>query len=167
MKRHFFTVWSALLLLFCLSACGGEEADSGLHCTVSISCATVWDNPDLLDAELAEILPDDGWLLHPTEMNFTDGESVFDALLRVCRENNIHMEYADTPAYNSAYIEGIGNLYEFDCGSLSGWMYAVNGEFPHYGCSAYALSDGDTVEWVYTCELGDDVGGGQAAKNQL
>ena len=58
------------------------------------------------------------------------------------------------------YIEGIGNLYEFDCGAESGWMYAVNGWFPNYGCSQYALQDGDTVTWVYTCDLGRDVGSG-------
>ncbi len=39
--------------------------------------------------------------------------------------------------YNSYYVEGIGNLYEFDCGKESGWMYKVNGRFPNYGCSSY------------------------------
>ena len=38
--------------------------------------------------------------------------------------------------------------------------------FPNYGCSRYELQDGDTVEWVYTCELGDDVGGGYAAEGE-
>ena len=65
----------------------------------------------------------------------------------------------NTPIYNSAYIEGIANLYEFDCGELSGWMYKVNGWFPNYGCSRYRLTEGDVVEWVYTCDLGNDVGG--------
>lgn len=32
----------------------------------------------------------------------------------------IHMESSFTPVYNSAYIEGIHNLYEFDVGKLSG-----------------------------------------------
>ena len=58
------------------------------------------------------------------------------------------------------YIQGINNLYEFDVGSLSGWMYSVNGWFPNYGCSRYALQYGDVVYWVYTCDLGYDVGGG-------
>ena len=71
----------------------------------------------------------------------------------------IHMEFEDTPMYNSAYIEGINNLYEFDCGELSGWMYKVNGWFPNYGCSRYQLKEGDVIEWVYTCDLGVDVGG--------
>ena len=73
------------------------------------------------------------------------------------------MEFSVTPIYDSAYIEGIANLYEFDCGELSGWMYRVNGWFPNYGCSRYVLQDGDTVEWLYTCDLGEDVGGGYAA----
>ena len=90
-------------------------------------------------------------------------ESIFDVLKRVCRENKIHMEFSETPVYQSAYIEGIGNLYEFDCGEGSGWMYRVNGEFPNYGCSRYTLADGDTVEWVYTCDFGADVGGGLGA----
>lgn len=93
------------------------------------------------------------------DMVFTEGESVFDVLLRVCTEQKIHMEFTETPMYQSAYIEGIGNLYEFDCGDLSGWMYRVNGCFPNYGCSQYTLADGDVIEWLYTCDLGKDVGG--------
>lgn len=57
-----------------------------------------------------------------------------------------------------AYVEGINNLYEFDCGQLSGWMYNVNGWFPNYGCSKYTVQDGDVINWVYTCNLGKDVG---------
>ena len=132
-------------------------------CTVSISCATILENLDRLNAEKADLIPADGVLLAPTAVEFTEGESVFDVLKRVCRENKIHLEFSETPVYQSAYIEGIGNLYEFDCGEGSGWMYRVNGEFPNYGCSRYPLQDGDTVEWVYTCDFGADVGGGLGA----
>lgn len=128
-------------------------------CTVSISCAAILENLDRLNAEKADLIPADGVLLAPTAVEFTEGESVFDVLKRVCRENKIHMEFSETPVYQSAYIEGIGNLYEFDCGEGSGWMYRVNDEFPNYGCSRYTLADGDTVEWVYTCDFGADVGG--------
>ena len=108
-------------------------------------------------------MPEDGWVLQPTEVAFHEGESVFDVLQRTCRQQGIHMEYENTPMYNSAYIEGIHNLYEFDCGELSGWMYKVNGWFPNYGCSRYQLQEGDVVCWVYTCDLGVDVGGYYAA----
>ena len=68
--------------------------------------------------------------------------------------------------YSSVYVEGISNIYEFDCGELSGWMYKVNGWFPNYGCSRYQLKPGDRVEWVYTCDLGDDVGNRFTEKNK-
>ena len=49
-------------------------------------------------------------------------------------------------------------LGEKEHGDMSGWMYRVDGEFPDYGCSRYVLHDGQVVEWVYTCDLGRDVG---------
>lgn len=129
-------------------------------CTISISCETILGNMDKCAESKKALVPEDGIILPATEVTFSDGESVYDVLQRVCKENKIHMESSFTPVYNSAYIEGIHNLYEFDVGKLSGWMYNVNGWYPNYGCSRYVLQDGDTVEWVYTCDLGQDVGGG-------
>ena len=134
-------------------------SDAAHTCTLSISCATINDNLSWLDPEKKELVPADGWILQSTTVTFYEGESVFNVLLRTCKLLGIHMEYANTPMYNSAYIEGINNLYEFDCGELSGWMYKVNDWFPNYGCSRYQLQDGDVIEWVYTCSLGIDVGG--------
>ena len=131
-------------------------------CTISISCATILNNMDLCDPEKTELVPADGWILRPIMVTFYEGESVFNVLQRVCKQQKIHMEFENTPIYNSAYIEGIHNLYEFDVGELSGWMYKVNEWFPNYGCSRYALKDGDVIDWVYTCDLGQDVGGGYA-----
>ena len=136
--------------------------DTEYRCTLSIDCMTILDNMELCDPDKRELVPEDGWILPPTEVVFFEGESVFQVLKRVCKQNKIHMEFENTPIYNSAYIEGINNLYEFDVGNLSGWMYKVNGWYPNYGCSRYALKDGDIVEWRYTCDLGYDVGGGYA-----
>ena len=129
-------------------------------CTISISCEVLLDNMDKLAQSKRPLVPEDGVLLPETQVTFAAGESAFDVLQRVCRENKIHMESSFTPLYNSAYIEGIGNLYEFDVGRLSGWMYTVNDWFPNYGCSRYQLRSGDVLRWVYTCDLGKDVGGG-------
>lgn len=129
-------------------------------CTFSIECSTILNNLEQLDPDKLEMVPSGGVILPQTKVTFYEGESVFDVLQRVCKEHGIHMESSWTPIYNSAYIEGIHNLYEFDCGSLSGWMYHVNGWYPNYGCSRYQLKDGDVVEWRYTCDLGNDVGRG-------
>lgn len=134
------------------------ETEKKLTCTISIECSTILDNKDKLNSSKEEFVPSDGWILKATETEFEAGESVHDVLKRVCKENGIHMESSFTPAYNSAYVEGINQLYEFDCGELSGWMYEVNDWFPNYGCSVYELSDGDVIEWHYTCDLGKDVG---------
>ncbi len=139
-----------------------ENQQKGKEITVtfSIECSTILNNLDMLDPDKLEMVPTGGIILPATTVTCYEGESVFDALQRLCREKGIHMESEWTPIYNSAYIEGIHNLYEFDCGALSGWMYRVNGWYPNYGCSRYPLHDGDTVEWRYTCDLGGDIGGG-------
>jgi len=136
-----------------------EIGDAEYTCTLSISCATILDNMELCNKEKRELVPEDGWILKPMTVTFYEGESVFNILQRTCKQQKIHMEFENTPIYNSAYIEGINNLYEFDVGNTSGWMYKVNGWFPNYGCSRYQLQNGDVIEWVYTCDLGKDVGG--------
>ena len=134
------------------------DREKSYTCTFSIECSTILNNLPDLDPDKLELVPSSGVILPPTEVAFYEGESVFEVLQRVCLENNIHIEFSWTPIYNSAYIEGIHNLYEFDCGPLSGWMYRVDGWYPNYGCSRYQLADGETVEWRYTCDLGKDVG---------
>lgn len=131
-------------------------------CTFSIECATILNNLQDLDPDKLEMVPSSGVILKKKKVKFSKGESVYDVLQRICQEEGIHMESSWTPIYNSAYIEGINNLYEFDCGSGSGWMYRVNGWYPNYGCSRYQLEDGDVVEWRYTCNLGKDIGGSYA-----
>ncbi len=74
------------------------------------------------------------------------------------KDAGIQMEYSYTPIYGSNYIEGINNLYEFDGGETSGWMYAVNGWYPNYGCSRYLVKENDNITWNYTCDLGRDLG---------
>ena len=137
-------------------------ASKDLTCTISISCSTILSNMDQCKEPKKEYVPDNGVILSTTTVTFTEGESVFDVLQRVCCDNGIQMEASRSPKYNSAYVEGIANLYEFDVGEGSGWMYKVNGWFPNYGCSGYTLSQGDAICWVYTCNRGDDVGGGYA-----
>ncbi|MBQ3937866.1 MAG: DUF4430 domain-containing protein [Clostridia bacterium] len=157
-------VRAGALLLACLllvfAACAAPKpAEGKLHCTLEIECKTILDNMDDLNADKLEVLPEDGVLLKKCTVYFDEGDSVYDMLVRETRARGIHMEASYTPVYESAYIEGIGNLYEFDCGEGSGWMYSVNGEFPNYGTSKYELHDGDEVAFRYTCDFGADVGG--------
>lgn len=89
---------------------------------------------------------------------YYSGETAFDLLRDAMQAAGIPMEFSKTPVYDSVYIEGIDNVYEFDFGEMSGWTYKVNGVFPGYSSSEYILSPGDRVEFVYTCDMGRDVG---------
>ena len=133
-------------------------SDTAYTCTLTVRCDTILDNMAWLDPAKTELVPADGVIFPETTVTFYEGESVFNILQREMKKAGIHLEFENTPIYNSAYIEGIANLYEFDCGELSGWTYRVNGWAPNYGCSRYQLQPGDTVEWLYTCKLGLDVG---------
>lgn len=134
------------------------ESDKKLECTISIVCKTILDNKDRFDKNKMSILPQDGVIMSAKTVEFNEGENVFNILKRETKRNKIHMEFSSSPLYNTYYIEGIGNIYEFDCGELSGWTYSVNGEFLGYGSSQYSVKDGDVIQWVYTCDLGRDVG---------
>ncbi len=129
---------------------------------LSIECGTILDNWDDLDPALRyeKYVPNDGIILEKTEYVLRPKDTVYDILDRAVRYNKIQMEFqgANENSFGSVYIQGINFLYEFSCGPLSGWMYRVNGKFPNYGCSKYELKDGDVIEWIYTCDLGRDVG---------
>ena len=175
MKRTYGVLLFILcfVAVFCCAACGsvdtatmekymdGEEnvtagdSAAGGECTIEIDCKTILDNREKLKANKKEYVPADGVILPPTTVAFEGGESVLDVLKRVTRDNGIQLEFAATTSYGSAYIEGIGNLYELDCGSESGWTYTVNDRSPNYGCSKYILTDGDVIKWLYTCKVGD------------
>lgn len=140
-----------------------EITNNELVCTLSVRCDTAVGKSH--GKEL--VLPEDGIIFPEQAVVFYEGESVFNVLVREMKKNKIHLEFVNTPIYNSAYIEGICNLYEFDCGELSGWMYKVNDWYPNYGCSRYELKDGDKVEWIYTCDMGKDIGGDYSARNGM
>lgn len=136
------------------------------YVTITVSCDTIYDNLEAFDPAKREILPENGFIVPTTKVEIKEGETVFDVLLKVTKDKRIHMEYVSTPLYKSNYIEGIGNIYEIDAGPLSGWMYKVNNWFPNYGCGRYVLKDGDNIEWVYTCDLGRDIGGNWNEQNE-
>lgn len=130
------------------------------YCTLEVRCDNIWKAQyyPYLNPEKEPYQPKDGTIFAYKQVAYHPGEMVYDVLAREMRNAGIQMEYSYTPIYGSNYIEGINNLYEFDCGELSGWMYEANGWYPNYGCSRYLVKEGDTITWNYTCDLGADLG---------
>lgn len=127
-------------------------------CTIEIRCDTLAGTGNLQKLEKEEWVPSDGTILKPTKVTIDKGKSVYDVLLSVCRNNSIPIDAEYTQMYSGYYVKGINFLYEFDGGDLSGWMYRVNGDFPNYGCSNYIVKEGDMISWLYTCDMGTDIG---------
>ena len=123
--------------------------------TIAISCKTAINN-GLNKKPGFSHLPSNGIILQNMKVEFNEGDTVFDILVKVTRKKGIHMEYRGSGS--NTYIEGINNLYEFDGGSNSGWMYSVNGVYPNYGVGAYKVKSSDVIKFNYTCDLGADLG---------
>lgn len=138
------------------------DSSKQLTCTLYVECSTILNNMGDLTEGKADWVPSNGVIYGPKTVTFSEGESVYDILQREMKNNRIQMESEFTAMYNSAYVQGINNLYEKDCGQWSGWMYEVNGWYPNYGCSRYQVQDGDNIEWHYTCDLGRDLGAGMS-----
>jgi hypothetical protein len=127
-----------------------EQTTASNKVTIEVSYKNLIGKYDKADAN--------GGIVYSGAYQLKGGETAFDVLKNSMREAGIPMEFSTTPMYNSVYVEGIDNVYEFDFGDLSGWMYSVNGSFPGYSSSEYKLSAGDEIKFVYTLDLGKDVG---------
>ena len=97
----------------------------------------------------------DSVIFPKTEIEFKENQTVFDLLKEVMRKNNIIVE--DTGVGSNKYVEGIDNLYEFDHGPKSGWVYFVNGKLMDRSSGQTAINKNDKISWYYTLDLGNDI----------
>ncbi|RKP58084.1 DUF4430 domain-containing protein [Cohnella endophytica] len=126
-----------------------------------------------------------GYYREPVKVPFYEGENGAALITRVIGEENMNAKYygdqfylskikdSDSQTHIPQYIvDAVANdgqtigerndpnwLGEFDYTSMSGWMYALNNQFPGYGFSAYEPQDGDVVRaqfsvYGYGADLG-------------
>lgn len=135
-----------------------QSVTGGLHVTFSADCLAALDDMDSIDEDVnpADVIPPDGIVIAQCGLSLPEGASAFDALTSAARAQKVRVDY--TGGMYGTYVRSIGYISEFGFGELSGWMYRVNGKFPDTSASNYVLSEGDVVEFVYTCDLGRDVG---------
>ena len=128
---------------------GPEKENAVGHVTMTIRCDTVLGKTD------SELIPEDGVILPLTEFAIEEGDTAYSILTEAARTYGIQTETRG--AEGMLYVTGIHYLYEYEFGDLSGWMYHVNGQAPSVGSDACVLHDGDLVEWLYSCEIGNDL----------
>lgn len=104
-------------------------------------------------------IPSDGTsVISRTAVTLEEGDTAYTVLRRAAKEAGIPV--VASGGSKSPYVEGINNLFEFDRGAGSGWMVEVNGNFVQRSAGQMKLNAGDEVRWIYTLELGKDIGGG-------
>ncbi len=91
---------------------------------------------------------DRGTILASSKVEFKDGATVFDILLQIAKKQGIQVESRGSGA--TAYIEGIDNIYEFDYGVKSGWVFELNGVSLTKSIGTMKVKDGDKIECYYT-----------------
>lgn len=143
----------SLLLLTDIQPASDFYAVTALEKTDAIGEVRMVIRCDLVAGQ-AEHIPADGVILAETAFPIAQGDTAYTVLTEAVRTHAIHMESSGTAGM--VYVQGIANIYEYDFGDLSGWMYLVNGEAPSVGCGQFTLAPGDCIEWRYTLDLGRD-----------
>lgn len=119
-----------------------ETKKQKITITISINCNAALDKIDGL--------PESGYFLAPCKYTAAQGDTVFDVLEAVAKENGISLKYQ-----SKSYIQAINGLAEKACGGASGWTYKVNGIKPNRAATKYELSNGDIIEWCYAISPND------------
>lgn len=152
-KQKILTGLLAALALALLIGCAAKPAAKPYRCTVGVVCDDALAHVDALEETLLDILPDDGVMLPAVTVEFSGGETAWDAFLTAAQ--SAKLQYESDGTGESAYLIGIGNLYTGDAGDDSGWVFEVNGESPDVGCGRYELQDGDAVTFRYVYDFNE------------
>ncbi|MGN0536053.1 MAG: DUF4430 domain-containing protein [Eubacterium sp.] len=127
-----------------------KETTSGtITCRVTVECKKILSNMDKLDEGHIDFVPPDGYILNNASVTVKNGATAYDAVKKACDENNIILN--STNSSYGVYIAGFNYIDEKDCGSSSGWLYSVNGKTPGKSCGKYAVQNGDSIVFSYTC----------------
>lgn len=159
-KNYLFIIFMTILLIvivLCLNISTpneyyGEDIKkdnpSGVI-SIEIRCDTIVDKDD------KDYIPKDGVILKVDQWEIEENETIYDILIQVAKKYKIPVEKEGIN--KSVYISGINYIYEFQYGDLSGWMCYVNGESISISCGEYIIHPNDHIEWLYTCDIGNDL----------
>jgi hypothetical protein len=154
--RRYAAMW--LIVVLCalvFAACGSKDAGksegdgadisaSKDSVTVSIDCETLAD----VNPELAAEISENGVIFERSEVEIDSGQTAMDVL----RATKVDFKES------GGFVSEIAGLASGEGGSMSGWLFLVNGDFPSVGASELEVQSGDVLEWRYSCDGGEDIG---------
>ena len=124
-----------------------------MTCTITVECKNIHKHMSQLKSGHERFVPNDGYIIHVESRTVNRGSTAYDVLKLACNAHGIRLTARNT-SYG-VYVVGINNLDEKDCGSVSGWMYKVNGTVPMTSCGKYKMDSGDNLVFYYVCTGAD------------
>ena len=109
-----------------------------------------------------------GVIYNRSEVDLYEGDTILDVTRRFVEEvKGARANIIDIPG--TSYMASIENvttdsgkmiatLGEFDAGAWSGWVCKVNNQIPTVDPSEIIAEVDDEIEWLYTCQVGSDLG---------
>lgn len=126
-----------LFALFPLLCCRNSAPEHPITVRLTIRCENLTPDADA---------PNGTRTLLDTQCTAEDGSYVFD--LVTAQAKAAKLAISSKGSAFGKYFDGIGGYTEKD-GPCAGWLFFVNGEMPSVSCDQYALSDNDTVEFIF------------------
>lgn len=138
-------VCCVLALSVPLTGCGatGAAAPAGSAADAGSSVAAEKQSTISVTVQLDSSAVDGGSKSEKT-YELEEGATALDALKATGADVNVQ------DSSYGAYVAAVDGIAGGDHGSMSGWMYEVNGEMANESASNLKLADGDTVRWYYT-----------------
>lgn len=89
----------------------------------------------------------DGATIASGSIKVSSGASAFDALQAFAQQQGLALTYKGSGA--TTYVTGINGYNAGPVGTMTGWLYSVNGTEPGSSMGAYTLKDGDSISMTY------------------
>ena len=89
----------------------------------------------------------DGATIASGSIKVNSGASAFDALQAFAQQKRLALTYKGSGA--TAYVTGISGYSAGPAGTMTGWLYSINGTEPGSSMGAYILKDGDSISMTY------------------
>lgn len=154
-------ILSIIVAMIFAVGCGTSNLDANgssenqITCTVEIDCNNIVQNQEGIKDGVKKIIPNDGVILKRTEVTVDQGDSIFDATKKVCKDNKISFIYEGKD--DTAYVKGIANIFEKDAGKTSGWLCEENNKALSKSAGATKVEEGSEIHWGYVKNYKDEI----------
>ena len=143
----------------------GAAGETSIRKELVVTVKGTQENPVTTEqyAYISVVDPKGETYLEKTRYEIEAGETAYTLL----KKTGLTLDVEEHSEYG-VYVKAIEGWGEFSDGSMSGWMYRITHDgttnFPGQSAALEPVSNDDYVEWLYTRDLGEDIGGGPNAE---